>query len=179
MFSVVQIMQLYMSKTVLNYCFSGLLQKVNEMQYADRQNAFQREAADMAIRQRVVGAHADDVAGNNGENAEVPVPPAQNHGNFIFLLEQEQEQGQEQHPGPNYNDNQDDQVPPAHDQPQAMPIPIPEPGNGRERRPYHALARENAEALNALLTREIPVLTQQLQQTMELMNQLIRRQLDD
>ena len=40
----------------------------------------------------------------------------------------------------------------------------------------HALARENAEALNALLTREIPVMTQQLQQTMELMNQLIRRQ---
>ena len=183
MFSVVQIMQLYMPKIVLNYCFSGLLQRVNEMQYADRQNAFQREAANMAIRQRVVGAHADDVAGNNGENAEVRIPPAQNHGNFMFLLEQEQEQGQEQgqeqHPGPNYNDNQDDQVPPAHDHPQAMPIPIPEPGNGRERRPYHALARENAEALNALLTREIPVLTQQLQQTMEPMNQLIRRQLDD
>jgi hypothetical protein len=52
-----------------------------------------------------------------------------------------------------------------------MPIPIPVPGNGGERRPYHALARENAEALNALLTR--------LQQTMELMNQLIRRQLDN
>ena len=51
-----------------------------------------------------------------------------------------------------------------------MPIPIPEPGNGKERRPLHALARENAEALNALLTREVPVLTQQLQQTMELMN---------
>ena len=187
MFSVVQIMQLFTSKIVLNYCFSGLLQRVNEMQYADRQNAFQREAANMEIRQRVVGAHADDVAGNSGENAEVPVPPAQNHGNFMFLLEQEQEQGpeqeqeqgQEQHPGPNYNDNQDDQVPPAHDQPQAMPIPIPEPGNRRERRPYHALARENAEALDALLTREIPVLTQQLQQTMELMKQLIRRQLDD
>ena len=183
MFSVVQIMQLHMSKIVLNYCFSGLLQRVNEMQYADSQNAFQREAANMAIRQRVAGARADDVAGNNGENAEVPIPPAQNHGIFMFLLEQEQEQGQEQgqerHPGPNYNDNQDDQVPPAHDHPQAMPIPIPEPGNGRERRPYHALARENAEALNALLRREIPVLTQQLQQTMELMNQLIRRQLDD
>ena len=38
-----------------------------------------------------------------------------------------------------------------------MLTPIPEPGNGR--RPYHALARENAEALNALLTREIPVMT--------------------
>ena len=66
------------------------------MQYTDRQNAFQREAANMAIRQRVVGAHADDVASNNGENAEVPIPPAQSYGNFMFLLEQEQEQGQEQ-----------------------------------------------------------------------------------
>ncbi len=43
----------------------------------------------------------------------------------------------------------------------------------RERRPYHALARENAEALNVLLTHEIPVMTQQLQQTMELVNQSI------
>ena len=60
-----------------------------------------------------------------------------------------------------------------------MPIPIPVPGNGGERRPYHVLARENAEALNALLTREVPVMTQQLQQTMELMNQLIWRQLDN
>ena len=90
MFSVVQIMQLYMSKIVLNYCFSGLIQRVNEMQYADRQNAFQREAANMAIHQIVVGARAGDVAGNNGENAEVPIPPAQNHGNFMFLLQQKQ-----------------------------------------------------------------------------------------
>ena len=49
--------------------------------------------------------------------------------------------------------------------------------NGRG--PYHALARENAEALNALLSHEISVMTRQLQQAMELMNQLIRRQLDD
>ena len=87
------------------------------------------------------------------------------------------EQEQEQQPEPNVNE--DEQVPPAQDPPRAMPIPIPVPGNGGERRPYHALARENAEALNALLTREIPVMTQQLQQTMELMNQLIRRQLDN
>ena len=53
MFSIVQIMQLYVSKIVLNYCFSRLLQRVNEMQYADRQNAFQREAANMAIRQKL------------------------------------------------------------------------------------------------------------------------------
>ena len=56
-----QIIQLN-SKLVLNYCFGGLLQRVNEVQYAYRQNAFQREAANMAIRQRVVGSHADDVA---------------------------------------------------------------------------------------------------------------------
>ena len=36
------------------------------MQYADRQNAFQREAASLAIRQRVEGGHADNIAGNNG-----------------------------------------------------------------------------------------------------------------
>ena len=40
-------------------------------------------------------------------------------------------------------------------------IPVP---NGRAgRRPYHEIARENAEALNVLLTRELPQLTNQLQ----------------
>ena len=141
------------------------------MQYADRQNAFQREAANLAIRLRIEGAQDENIAGNNGQIDEVPIPPAQNNGNLMFLLEQQ--------PGPNDEGNQDDQVPPAQDHPRAMPIPIPVPGNGGERRPYHALARENAEALNALLTREVPAMTQQLQQTMELMNQLIRRQLDN
>ena len=56
-------------------------------------------------------------------------------------------------------------------------IPLPNLRNGR--RPYHELARENAEALNALLTREIPILTNHLQQTMELMNQVLRRHLDN
>jgi hypothetical protein len=54
---------------------------------------------------------------------------------------------------------------------------IPVPGAIGARRPYHALARENAEALNALLTRDIPVLTNQIRETMDLTNQLIRRQL--
>ena len=153
------------------------------MQYADCQNAFQRAAANLAICQRIEGAQDENIAGNNGEVDEVPIPPAQNNvnGNVMFLLEQEQaeqaEQEQEQQPEPDVNE--DEQVPPAQDPPGAMPIPIPVPGNDGERRPYHALARENAEALNALLTREIPVMTQQLQQTMELMNQLIRRQLDN
>ncbi|CAB4038332.1 Hypothetical predicted protein, partial [Paramuricea clavata] len=157
---------------VLKYYFSGILERVNEMQYADRQNAFQREAANLAIRQRIEGAQDENIAGNNGEVDEVPIPPVQNNvnGNVVFLLEQEQAE-QEQEPEP--DGNEDEQVPPAQDPPQAMPIPIP--GNGEERHPYHALARENAEALNALLNREIPVMTQQLQQTMELMNQLIRR----
>jgi hypothetical protein len=51
-------------------------------------------------------------------------------------------------------------------QAQAQAIPIPPVAQGR--RPYHALARENAEALNVMLTRDLPLLTQQLQQTMEL-----------
>ncbi len=51
--------------------------------------------------------------------------------------------------------------------------------NEQARRPYHALARENAEALNAFLTRDLPVVTHQLQQTIELMNQLIQRQLNN
>ncbi|CAB4008319.1 Hypothetical predicted protein, partial [Paramuricea clavata] len=55
-------------------------------------------------------------------------------------------------------------------------IPVP---NKPARRPCHALARENAEALNAFLTRDLPVVTHQLQQTMELMNQLIQRQLNN
>lgn len=132
------------------------------MQYADRQNAFQREAANLAIRRQIEGAlpQHENVPGDNGEMDEVPIPPAQNNQNQVFLQEQER---------------QPEQIPPAQDLPRAMPIPVP----GNERRPYHALARENAEALNALLTREVPVLTQQLQQTMELMNQLIRRQLDN
>ena len=55
-------------------------------------------------------------------------------------------------------------------------IPVPnQPG----RRPYHALARENGEAFNAFLTRGLPVVTHQLERTMELMNQLIQRQLDN
>jgi hypothetical protein len=62
-------------------------------------------------------------------------------------------------------------------QAQAQAIPIPPVAQGR--RPYHALARENAEALNVMLTRDLPLLTQQLQQTMELTNELIRRRLEE
>ena len=67
------------------------------------------------------------------------------------------------------------EVPPPRPVDHAIPVP-----NGRVgRRPYHEIARENAEALNVLLTREIPQLSNQLQHTMEQMNQLIQRQLDN
>ena len=47
------------------------------------------------------------------------------------------------------------------------------------RRPYHALARENAEALNLFLTRDLLVITHQMQQTMERLDELIRRQMEN
>ena len=56
------------------------------------------------------------------------------------------------------------------------PIHVP---NVEGRRPYHALARENTEALNLFLTRDLPVITHQLQETMERLDQLIRRQMEN
>ncbi len=55
-------------------------------------------------------------------------------------------------------------------------IPVPQI---QARRPYHALARENAEALNLFLTRELPVLTHQMMQTMERLDERIRRQMEN
>ena len=46
------------------------------------------------------------------------------------------------------------------------------------RRPYHALARENAEAFNLFLTRDLPVITHQME-TLERLDQLIRRQMEN
>ncbi len=45
--------------------------------------------------------------------------------------------------------------------------------------PINALARENAEALNVLLTRDLPVLTNQMQQAIEQLNELMRRQMEN
>ena len=59
----------------------------------------------------------------------------------------------------------------------AVGIPIHVP-NIEGRRPYHALGRENTEALNFFLTRGLPVITHQLQETMERLDQLIRRQME-
>ena len=83
---------------------------------------------------------------------EVSIPPAVNDVNLV----EEQDKPEE--------------IPTAQDPPRAKPIPLP--GNGGERRPYYVLTGGNAGALKAVLTREVPVLTQQLKQTMELVNQL-------
>ncbi len=59
----------------------------------------------------------------------------------------------------------------------AQNIPVPPVQAGR--RPIYALARENAEALNVLLTRDLPVLTNQMQQAIEQLNELMRRQMEN
>ena len=107
------------------------------MQYAGRQNAFDREA--------------------------------ENNGN---VDEQEHEL-----PEPREADNMDN-GPAAPNRPRAVPISVPA-GNAREMRPYPALARENTEALNIVLTRAIPVMAEQLQQTVGLINEQISQQLDN
>ena len=56
----------------------------------------------------------------------------------------------------------------------AQNIPVPQ-----VRRPHHTLVRENAEALNVLLTRDMPVLSRAVQQTIERLDALIMRQLND
>ncbi len=68
-----------------------------------------------------------------------------------------------------------EEVPPP--QPVDHAILVPNARAGR--RPYLQVARENAETLNVLLAREIPQLTNQLQYTIEQMNQLIQRQLSN
>ena len=50
----------------------------------------------------------------------------------------------------------------------AQNIPVPQ-----VRRLYHTLARENAEVLNVLLTRDMPVLSRAMQQTIERLDVLI------
>lgn len=110
------------------------------------------------------------MAGSNGQIDEIPISPAQNNGNLMFLLEHSPQ------PGPDDDGHQNDKVSPAQDYPREIPTPISVPGNGAERRPYHALSPENVKALNAFLAREVLVMMQQLPQTTKLTNQLIRRQ---
>ena len=87
----------------------------------------------------------------------------------LLLGEEDGEDGEE-------DGENGEEVPPAQ-QPVDHAIPVPHGRAGR--RPYHDIARENAKALNVLLTRELPQLTRQLQHTMEQMNQLIQHQLDN
>ena len=225
--------------------YSGLVDRVNEMRYANRLNAFEREAAHAAIRNRVI----QPVLPNNGQaqqqkqliNGENKIAQINEHHlqlqNFDRGVEGLQQQLQvrlnhhdvldyqrpdelqvqeqldedvqneglggrqaqaEEEQRQLHDEDQNEKLQSRHHEgeeeqqqqydqdqheavgnlAQAQQIPVPVPGVG-ERRPYHAPARENAEALNRLLTREVPILTQQLQNTMELMNQLIRRQLNN
>ena len=65
-------MQIYRISTL----FSGLVERVNEMRYANRQNAFDREAAHEAILNRIntnlpnPNPPERDLENNRGENAD-------------------------------------------------------------------------------------------------------------
>ena len=188
-------MQIYRISTL----FSGLVERINEMRYANRQNAFDREAAHEAILNRINANLPNpnpperDLENNRGENADPldvingdeqdpgPLHQAGNNEDMLLggagenedmLLGGAREIPQQRAPI-NANAVRDEVL----QQAQAQEIPIPPVA--QRRRPYHALARENAEALNVMLTRDLPLLTQQLQQTMELTNELIMRRLEE
>ena len=155
------------------------------MRYANPANPLEREAARHAIQNNVRSVPIDynlgHIDGQNprdqdeGEHANQNEPPPDLHHNNLVPPAQ---QFRDDLSGD--DDDEDDENHEKRDdlgrvEQNRMQVPNQQVG----RRPYHTLARENAEALNALLTREIPVLTHQLQQTMQLMNQLIQRQLDN
>ena len=157
------------------------------MRYANWQNAFDREAAHEAIVNRINVNLRNSIPSPERDNQQENVNPLQEINgeernpepveqvadeNEGMLLGGAGERRQEHAPN-NANVVHDEVLRQA----QAQPIPVPPVPQGR--RPYHTLARENAEALNVLLTRELPVLTQQLQQTMELTNELLRRRLEE
>ena len=162
------------------------------MRYANRLDPFEREAARGAVQQIIApanvnrgalinqrhqNANGDIPPGNDGDALEalhnLVHPPqrqeARKEEERLLLGEEDEEDGEE-------DGENGEEVPPAQ-QPVDHAIPVPRGRAGR--RPYHEIARENAEALNVLLTRELPQLTNQLQYTMEQMNQLIQRQLDN
>ena len=156
------------------------------MRYANQMDPFQREAVQGAMQQYIAPVNMNREA--NGLNMEQHNGniPQQNDGNpfmeenNFFPPPQPQELGQEEDERLLLGEEEDGE----HQEEEILQQPleqhaIPVPNKRAGRRPYHALARENAEALNALLTREIPQLTNQLQHSMELMNQLIEHQLDN
>jgi hypothetical protein len=158
--------------------YRGLLERANEMRYANHANPLEREAARGAVQQRIARPNppiiAANVEGQNAVNDNVNVPPPDPENEYdendARLDGLDPEEAGEQR----YFEHGVD--PAEADEQRQRQIPVP---NEPARRPYHALARENAEALNAFLTRDLPVVTHQLQQTMELMDQLIQRQLNN
>ncbi len=187
-----------MTANCLIRLYSGLLERVNEMRYANQAHPLQREA----IRHQIlpanvnnnnnddenddgnnvgnnVGNNDGNNGGNNGGDGDGDPNDAVNDNAINDNANgQEHRDGQNQFPQPLddrllYDDDEREELRQQEDQ----RIPLPNARGGR--RPYHVLARENAEALNALLTRDIPVLTDQLRETMDLMNQLVRRQLNN
>ena len=159
-----------------------MLDRLNEMRYAIPAHPLEREATRHAVQQQVLnnprpvpvdfnvghiegqnprveieGRHANQNAPPTILNDNNLVPPPQQFRNHLSGYEDEDKEN---------NENLDNL---GHAEQQRMQV-VNEQG---VRRPYHTLPRENAEALNALLTREIPVLTHQLEQTMQLTNQLI------
>ena len=196
--------------------FRGLMERVEEMRYANFANPEQRREAYQAIRNRLQMPLPQ----------QVPVPrqpQPQPQAHFIQLGQPQQRAAQPhliqprqprqavvppawpgqrppQQPPPNeplqQPNGENDDLPPLYDENEdendfhaphidenrglngavGRPIHVP---NIDGRRPYHALARENAEALNLFLTRNLPVITHQLQETMERLDQLIRRQIEN
>ena len=155
------------------------------MRYANRLNPFEREAARGAVQQIIAPANVnrDVLINQRHQNANGDIPPG-NDGdafeavhNLVHPPQRQEPREEEEGLLLGEEDGEDgEEVPPAQ-QPVNHAIPVL---NGRAgRRPYHEIARENAEVLDVLLTRELPQITNQLQYTMEQMNQLIQCQLDN
>ena len=176
--------------------FRGLLERVDEMRYANIANPAQREQAHRAIRDRVQAAQDIPQRPHQEPGVAQVQPEPWIHGNpQDNLPEPLIPQQPNLQLDPPLDPPDDDDVPPLYhgednenpadirpDNPGfngfgAQNIPVPPAQGGR--RPYHALARENAEALNVLLTRDLPVLTNQMQNAIGQLSELIRRQMEN
>ena len=162
---------------MLNLC-SGLLERANEMRYANHAHPLEREAARGAVQQRIDGPlnplppnRPNAEERQNGRINLPPPYPENEYNNNDARLD-----GLNPVEAAEYRDFEHGLDPGQADKQRQRQIPVP---SQLGRRPYHALARENGEALNAFLARGLPVVTHQLELTMELMNQLIQLQLDN
>lgn len=158
------------------------------MRYANQIGPLEREAAREAMRQQIRPGMGNEGFADNPEQInnlnDAQVNNLDPPHDDLLLDDDESEELREQHQQllqeqlqQQLQQQQEQQQHLQASQEQQHEIPVPIPRNGR--RPYHELARENSEALNVLPAREISVLTNQLQQTMKLINLLIRRQLDN